>query len=178
MLKLDQLKGRKTYIVCAVIVCLAACQKAFALKVPDEVWIGVFGLGLAALRAAVAEPGRMLALLALGAGLLAGGCGSVKPVDANKWAAAYYEAPNVATLWVIENTNAGQVASFEVKNFTRFEMNTPVPPKSIIPRDPVWYESLFDTLKTVAPWAIFGWMVHDAGGIGETTTINNAAPAP
>lgn len=106
------------------------------------------------------------------------GCGTVKQVDTNKWAKDYYNAPNVATLWIVENTNAGQACEFTVKNFTRFEMNTPVPPKSIIPRDPTWYEGVFDTLKTVAPWAIFGWMVHDAGGIGQSTTINNAAATP
>lgn len=89
------------------------------------------------------------------------------------WAEKYYNQPNVAPIWVIENTNANQVAEFTVKNFTRFEMSTPVPPKSIIPRDPTWYEGIFDTAKTVAPWIMMGWMVHDSGGLGKSTSSSS-----
>ena len=102
-----------------------------------------------------------------------------KIAAAGKIAENYYNAPNVAELWVIENTNANQVCSFEVKNFTRFAMNTPVPPKNIIPREPTFWEGAWDTVKTLGPWAFFGYALG-GGGLANhsSTTVNNAAATP
>ena len=102
------------------------------------------------------------------------GCNTaVKKVDANKWAEAYYAQPNTADLIVVEGTNV----SWKIENARRIVFSTPVPQKSIIPRDPTWTESFFDTAKSIAPWLMFGWMVHDSGGLGDHSTVNNNAAA-
>ena len=91
-------------------------------------------------------------------------------------AQAYYSAPNTATCFLIENTNKNAVAEWTVKNFTRMEISMPVPPKAIIPRDPGFFSGLFDTAKTIAPWAFFGWAIHD-GGLTSSTSTTTAATA-
>lgn len=58
-----KLEGRKSYIVCLVIIALAACQYFFKLEIPKEVWLGLFGLLGIALRSAVG--GKAALLLAL-----------------------------------------------------------------------------------------------------------------
>lgn len=109
------------------------------------------------------------------------GCANMtkEKVDSyGKIAKSYYEAPNVAQLWVIENTNGGQVCEFKVSNFTRFEMNTPVPPKNIIPQNPSWMSSLGSAVKDIAPYFLLGWMFRDADLGGGSTVNNNAAATP
>jgi hypothetical protein len=117
-----------------------------------------------------------LSLLACAAIALSG-CNTVNKenIDAGAgWADKFYDQPNTASVLVIENTNTNQVAEFTAKNFTRFELSTPVPVKSVIPRDPEWYDGLYDTLKTVAPYAFMGWIFTDGGfGSRTTSTVNN-----
>jgi hypothetical protein len=128
---------------------------------------------------------RTLAMLALASAMILGsGCTSVtegKIKAGGSWAKEYYNSANVAEIWTIENTNTNQVCEFTVKNFTRFTMNTPVPPKSVIPRDPTWGEGLFDMIKTVAPYAFMGYIFSGAnlggGTTASSTTINQAAAA-
>lgn len=109
---------------------------------------------------------KITGIAALSAVVLVSACGTVKQVDANRWARDYYSQPNCADLITVEGTNV----SWKIENATRIVFATPVPQKSIIPRDPTWQEGFFDTLKTVAPWLMMGWMVHDSGGLGQSST--------
>lgn len=88
---------------------------------------------------------------------------------------AYYAQPNTAKVIEVEGTNL----TFSVSGATRFCLSTPVPTKSIMPKDKSWMDSLGDTLKTVAPWFFMAYWVHE-GGFGSstsnsstTTTTNN-----
>jgi hypothetical protein len=182
-----QLVGRRTYIVCIVIILLALCQKFLALPVPSEIFLALFGLAIVTLRLSVAGgtgvPPVVLLLLAPALALLTG-CANMTEgkIDSyGKIADSYYNSANVAELWRIENTNAGQVCEFTVKNFTSFSMSTPVPPKNILPREPSFSSGFFDALKTVAPYA-FMYGIFTDGGFGSRTTtssstVNNAAAA-
>lgn len=121
-------------------------------------------------------------LLAASAMILAG-CSTMteEKIQAGAgWAESYYNAANVAEIMVVENDNTNQCAEIHIKNFTRFVLNTPVPPKSIIPREPTFFEGMWDTVKTVAPYAFMYGIVSE-GVIGNNTstssTVNNAAPA-
>lgn len=107
------------------------------------------------------------------AAVLAGCATSDKTVKAGAaWAKDYYNQPNTAEIVVVEGTNV----SWKIENASRIVFSTPVPTKSVIPREPGIMDGLFDTLKTVAPWLMMGWMVHDSGGLGSSThTVNNAA---
>lgn len=45
------LKGNRTFGICAVIALLALCQYFLKLSVPQEVWMSLFAIAIAALRA-------------------------------------------------------------------------------------------------------------------------------
>ncbi|MEI6634896.1 MAG: hypothetical protein WCP22_13920 [Chlamydiota bacterium] len=188
------LVGKRTYAVCITIILMAACQKFLSLQIPNEVWLALFGLAVITLRASVQSPTSDLrpptsgiALLLLPALLLfCPGCANMTEgkIDSyGKIADSYYNSANVAELWRIENTNAGQVCEFTVRNFTSFSMSTPVPPKNILPREPSFSSGFFDALKTVAPYA-FMYGIFTDGGLGNRTTSsistvnNNAAATP
>lgn len=118
-----------------------------------------------------------LACLMLASSALQTGCSTASPEAAKAAQAAaqiplaYYAQTNVAEILHIEGTNL----TFTVSGATKFVLSTPVPPKSIIPRDVSWYDGAFDMLKSVAPWLVFGFML-DNGGFGNsktTTTTNN-----
>jgi hypothetical protein len=81
-------------------------------------------------------------------GLMAAGCGTVKPVDSNAWAKDYYNQPNTASIASIEGENV----EFSIKGAKRIVLNTPVPPKSIIPRDPGVLGALGGLFGDVVPW--------------------------
>lgn len=103
------------------------------------------------------------------------GCMSDKQTAyAASTAKAYYEAPNVAELWSVTSKAGNGRITFE--NFDTFTMNTPVPPKNIIPRDPGVFAQVGDVIKTVAPYAAAAYLLHGEIGDGGSTTINNAAP--
>ena len=109
----------------------------------------------------------------------AAGCASLNEKQiaaAGKIADSYYNSANVAELWRITSTNNTGRIVFE--NFNEFVMNTPVPPKNIIPREPTFWEGAWDTVKTLGPWAFFGYALGGGGLANHTsTTVNNAAPA-
>lgn len=64
-----QLVGRRTYAVCIVIAALAAVQKFFDVKIPPEIFLGLFALAVATLRASVGKtPPLLLLALLLSAG--------------------------------------------------------------------------------------------------------------
>ena len=88
----------------------------------------------------------------------------------------YYLAPNVAELWSVTSSNGTGRVIFE--NFNAFTMNTPVPPKNIVPREPTFWEGAWDTVKTLGPWAFFGYALG-GGGLANhtTTTVNNTGTA-
>ncbi len=58
-------------------------------------------------------------------------------------------------------SNGNGKVTFE--SFSTFTMNTPVPPKTIIPREPTFWESAWDTAKTLGPWAFFGYAMGRGG---------------
>ena len=53
LLKLDFLKGYRTYIIAAIVAGLAGVT-AFGIEIPEWVWIGLGAIGLGSLRAGVA----------------------------------------------------------------------------------------------------------------------------
>lgn len=117
------------------------------------------------------------ALMVLGLG--SAGCSTVSDQQAETYVSLgkeYYNAPNVAQCIVVDNTNTNQVAEFTVRKFTHFEINMPVPPKTIIPREPSAISGFWDTLKTLGPYA-FMYGIFTGGGLGNTTTVNNNAAA-
>lgn len=79
------------------------------------------------------------------------GCGTVKPVNANAWAKDYYNQPNVAPIMQAKGTNL--TFTLTVANANEFTMSTPVPPKSIIPRDPGVLDSIGGVIGNVMPMA-------------------------
>ena len=105
------------------------------------------------------------------------GCSTVneKNIKAGaSWAKSYYNQPNMAEVLKISGTNV----TWKIENATEIVLSTPVPPKSVIPANPQWYDGLYDTLRTVAPYVFLGWAVSDGGlGSRSSTTVNNAAPA-
>jgi hypothetical protein len=76
------------------------------------------------------------------------GCGTVKEVNANAWAKDYYNQPNTAQIASIEGDNV----EFSIKGAKRIVLNTPVPTKSIIPRDPGVLDSLSGMIGNCLPW--------------------------
>jgi len=112
--------------------------------------------------------------------LCASGCAGLsekKIAAAGKIADSYYNSANVAELWTVTSSNGNGKVTFE--NFSTFTMNTPVPPKNIIPREPTFWEGAWDTVKTLGPWAFFGYALGGGGLANHTsTTVNNAAAAP
>lgn len=103
-----------------------------------------------------------------------GGCASEKNIKAGAgWAEKFYNQPNNTEIFHVEGTNV----VWNISGATKIVVSTPVPMKSVIPRDPTWTESMFDAIKTVAPYAFLGWAVHEGafGGTGDTTTstVNN-----
>ena len=110
--------------------------------------------------------------------LCASGCAGLsekKIAAAGKIADSYYNSANVAELWSMTSSNGTGKVTFE--NFNTFTMNTPVPPKTIIPREPTFWEGAWDTVKTLGPWAFFGYALGSGGRANHSssTTVNNAA---
>jgi len=83
---LDSLQGRKTYIVCAVILWLALCQRFLKISVPQEVWLALFGLALISLRASVGM--AQIAAVLLIPAVLCSGC--VHVVAQGDWGKVSY----------------------------------------------------------------------------------------
>ena len=112
--------------------------------------------------------------------LLSSGCVGLsekKIAAAGKIADSYYNSANVAELWTVTSSNGNGKVTFE--NFNAFTMNTPVPPKNIIPREPSFWEGAWDTVKTLGPWAFFGYALGNGGLANHTsTTVNNAPATP
>lgn len=48
-----KLVGKRTYVGIIVIISLAFCQRFLGIVIPQEVWLVLFGLVIASLRAAV-----------------------------------------------------------------------------------------------------------------------------
>ena len=82
------------------------------------------------------------------AGAVLTGCGTVKPVNANTWAKDYYNQPNTAQIASIEGDNV----EFSIKGAKRIVLNTPLPAKTVIPRDPGVLEAMSGMLGNVLPW--------------------------
>ena len=105
------------------------------------------------------------------------GMSEKKIAAAGKIADSYYNSANVAELWTVTSSNGNGKVTFE--NFSTFTMNTPVPPKNIIPREPTFWEGAWDTVKTLGPWAFFGYALGGGGLANHTsTTVNNAPATP
>lgn len=121
-----------------------------------------------------------LGLLAIIAGFILTGCTSMteQKIDAyGRIAESYYSAPNVAELLVIE-APTGQTARIEIAGFSRLVLNTPVPPKTIIPREPTFWDGAWETIRQGLPWLGLAWMVHDGGLGGTHTTSSTTTAAP
>ena len=117
-------------------------------------------------------------LAIIAAGTIVVGCAST-PVDANKWANAYYSQASTAEILRIQGTNI----SITVTGATSIALSTPIQPKQMMPRDPSTWEQVGDVLKTVAPWAVVGYLgAHGSyqptpSIRGATTITLPAAPA-
>lgn len=176
-----RIKGNRTYAVVGVIVVLAMCQKFLGLQIPNEFWVALFGLAIAFLRSGFPPAAvKALVLLLLPLMLLTSGCGTVsdqQTAEAKEIALAYYSQPKVAELWTIENTGTNP-CTFTVSGFTKFTMNTPVPPISIMPKDPSSLAIIGDAIKTAVPYAAGAYLLHGNIGNGSHTVNNNAAATP
>lgn len=103
------------------------------------------------------------------------GCATVSDKQAElmaQTAQAYYNQPKVANLWTLTAKDGKGRIVFE--GFDSFTMNTPVPPISIMPKDPSTMSVIADTIKTAVPYAAGAYLLKDTIGKGNTT-INNAA---
>jgi hypothetical protein len=76
------------------------------------------------------------------------GCGTVKQVDTNAWAKDYYNQPNVAPILHASGTNV----CITISGAQELTLSTPVPTKSVIPRDPGVLDSLSGMMGNVLPW--------------------------
>ncbi len=92
------------------------------------------------------------------------------------WAKDYYQQPNTAEIINAEGTNI----TWTISGCTKLVFSTPIPTKSVIPREQTFTDGLFDTFKTIAPWVFMGWAVHDGAfsGGSHTTTTTTAAATP
>jgi len=119
-----------------------------------------------------------LGLLAMLTITLLTGCSTVTPQNiaaGTKWAEKYYDQPNVAEIFHAEGTNV----CVHITGATLLTISTPVPAKSIIPREPSFFEGLWDAVKTCAPYAfMYGIFAHGGIGNSTSTTVNNAAATP
>lgn len=124
-----------------------------------------------------AQKAGLILLLLLPMFLWCSGCNTFsdqQTAEAKEVALAYYSQPKTAQLWVIEGTNC----TFTVSGFSRFEMNTPVPPISIMPKDPSSLAIIGDAIKTAVPYAAGAYLLHGNIGNGSHTVNNNAAATP
>jgi len=94
---------------------------------------------------------RIAGLAIIAAGLA--GC-STTPVDANKWAAAYYAQAATAEILRVTGTNI----TISVTGATSIALSTPIQPKQMLPRDPGTWEQVGDVLKTIAPWGVMAYL--------------------
>ena len=121
----------------------------------------------------MARLGFAMLCIALVAPLLSG-CSSLVSDKQSRYVLeayqAYQNAPNTADILVVE-APTNTTAELTLKGFSRVCLSTPVPPKTVLPRDPTVWESLFDTVKTVAPWAAMGWIIN-SGGISSSTSTS------
>lgn len=133
-----------------------------------------FVVGLLVWAGVIKCAGRALGACMLAAAVAFGaGCRTVNKDNieaAGNWAEKYYTQPNMAEVLQVRGSNV----TWTVTGATEIVLSTPVPTKSVIPQSPQWYDGLYDTIRTVAPYAFMGWMFRD--GVGNSkTTINNAA---
>lgn len=118
----------------------------------------------------------LILLLLLPMFLWTTGCSTVNKdnIEAGAgWAEKYYNQPTVAKIMEMTSTNG--TGKITIENISTLALYTPVPPKSIIPRDPTWYEGVFDSLKTIAPWVFMGWAIHDGAFGGDSTTTTTTS---
>jgi hypothetical protein len=89
--------------------------------------------------------------LALALAAVATGC-STTPVDANKWADAYYNQANTANIMQIEGSNV----CLNMSGVSKFTLSTPVAPKQMMPQSPGFWDGVGETVRTsamiIAPW--------------------------
>lgn len=90
----------------------------------------------------------------------------------------YYDQDNSAEILHVEGTNV----CISLTGATKLVLSTPVPPKNMMPRDPSWLDSLMDGAKSIAPWAVVGYLgAHGSytptPSIRGSTTINTAPAA-
>lgn len=118
----------------------------------------------------VRKTGVLVLAIAIAACL--SGCGTVKPVDTNAWAKDYYAQPNTAQIACIEGPNV----EFSIKGATKITLNTPVPPKTIIPRDPGVLDSLSGFVGNALPWV--GAMYVGGKLAGRPATVQQQVVRP
>ena len=91
---------------------------------------------------------------------------------AHQTALAYYSQPNTANVLHVK-TGEGGKASLSLEGDAELTLNTPVPTKNIIPRDP-------SVLKTAIEWAGrlgIGWMIGDAlTAVAERPVLTSPEP--
>jgi hypothetical protein len=117
--------------------------------------------------------GVIMALLALSL-FMAAGCNTVSDKQAElaaQTANNYYNQPKVAQLWCIESDGTN-TCTFTVSGFKKFEMNTPVPPVSIMPKDPTSLAIIGDVVKTAVPYAAGAYLLKGTIGNGSSSSTS------
>ncbi len=95
-------------------------------------------------------------------GILAG-CSSLKPVDANKWAADYYKQPtDYETVNISFGPAGGKVLLEGVQQIT---LRNTKPPISMIPKEPGTLDTLANLGLGMGRLFLAGYGIHEAGSM-------------
>lgn len=91
------------------------------------------------------------------------GCGSLKPVDANKWAADFYrQQTDYKTAEITFAATGGKVVLEGVVGIT---LRNTKPPLTVIPKDPGVIDKLCDLGLGMGRLFLAGYGIHEASGI-------------
>jgi len=103
------------------------------------------------------------------------GCGTTSPETAQMahlTAMGYYGQPNTAKVLHVK-TGPGGTASLNLSGDAELTLNTPVPPKNIIPRDPGIINKIVDGVTKLG----IGYFVGDAfKEATQTRVVNQPSP--
>lgn len=101
--------------------------------------------------------------------ILATGCSTpLKKIDANAWARDYYAQQRTGDLITLEGTNM----SITMTGVSKFKLASQLPPITVIPREPTWWDSASQVIPTLG----MAWMGVSA--INRGPTVVNPVSQP
>jgi hypothetical protein len=94
---------------------------------------------------------------------LLAGCGSLRPVDANKWAADFYrQQTDYKTAEITFAATGGKVV---LEGVVAITLRNTKPPLSVIPKDPGVIDKLCDLGLGMGRLFLAGYGIHEAGNM-------------